>query len=51
MCSLTAAKYLLEKGAMLLPGMLCAVRCGRAAAAGGEGNVLQRQTELLFISV
>lgn len=51
MCSLTAAKYLLEKGAMLLPGMLRAVRCGRAAAAGVEGNVLQRQTELLFISV
>lgn len=30
--------------------LLRAVRCGRAAAAGGEGSVLQRQTEL-FITV
>lgn len=42
MCSLTPAKYLLEQGAVLLPGMVCAGTCGRAAAAGGRGSVLQR---------
>lgn len=39
MCSLTAAKHLLEQGA----GMLCAGGCGRAAA-GSERSVLQRGT-------
>lgn len=45
MYSLTAAKFLLEQGAVLLPGMLflCAGRCGGAAAAGDEGGGLQRR--------